>query len=172
LLLAGLAAFAAILALLTVALGRARFAVILAANLPFALLGGIAALWIVGLPLSLGAAVGLVTVFGITLRNGLMLLSHYKHLVTREGLAWSRTNAERGAVERVVPVLLTALVAALGLLPLAIGTGLPGQEIEGPMAIVILGGLITSTPLTLLMLPGVAERFLRSEHFVGPSDID
>ena len=171
LLLAGLAAFVAILALLTVALGRARFAVMLTANLPFALLGGIAALWIVGLPLSLGAAVGLVTVFGITLRNGLMLLSHYKHLVTREGLAWSRETAERGAIERVVPVLLTALVAALGLLPLAIGTGLPGQEIEGPMAIVILGGLITSTPLTLLVLPGVAERFLRAEHFAEPADI-
>jgi CzcA family heavy metal efflux pump len=172
LLLAGLAAFVAILALLTVALGRARFAVMLAANLPFALLGSIAALWILGLPLSLGAAVGLVTVFGITLRNGLMLLSHYKHLVTREGLAWSRETAERGAIERVVPVLLTAVVAALGLLPLALGTGLPGQEIEGPMAIVILGGLVTSTPLTLLVLPGIAERLLQSEHFAGPAAVD
>jgi len=170
LLLAGLGAFALILALLTVALGRARFAVLLAANLPFALLGGIAALWVVRLPLSLGAAVGLVTVFGITLRNGLMLLSHYRHLVSREGHAWSRETAERGAVERVVPVLLTALVAALALLPLAIGTGLPGQEIEGPMAIVILGGLISSTPLTLLVLPGMAERFLRPEHFTQPTD--
>lgn len=172
LLLAGLAAFVAVLALLTVALGRARLALILTANLPFALLGGIAALWILRLPLSLGAAVGLVTVFGITLRNGLMLLSHYKHLVTREGIAWSRATAERGAVERVVPVLLTAIVAALGLLPLAIGIGLPGQEIEGPMAVVILGGLVTSTPLTLLALPGIAERFVRPEHFAGPADID
>ena len=172
LLLAGLGAFALILALLTVALGRARFALMLAANLPFALLGGIAALWVVGLPLSLGAAVGLVTVFGITLRNGLMLLSHYEHLVAHEGLTWSRVTAERGAVERVVPVLLTALIAALGLLPLAIGTGLPGQEIEGPMAIVILGGLITSTPLTLLVLPWVAQWLLQSEHFAGPGDID
>jgi CzcA family heavy metal efflux pump len=172
LLLAGLAAFVVILALLTVALGRVQFAVMLAANLPFALLGGIAALWIVGLPLSLGAAVGLVTVFGITLRDGLMLLSHYKHLVAREGLTWSRATAERGAVERVVPVLLTALVAALGLLPLAIGTDLPGQEIEGPMAIVILGGLITSTLLTLLVLPCVAQWLLQPEHFAGPADID
>ena len=94
------------------------------------------------------------------------------HLVAREGLTWSRVTAERGAVERVVPVLLTAFVAALGLLPLAIGTGLPGQEIEGPMAIVILGGLITSTPLTLLVLPWVAQWLLQPEHFAGPGDID
>ena len=169
LLLAGLCAFALVVALLTVALGRLRFAMILGANLPFALLGGITSLWLMGLPLSLGAAVGLVTVFGITLRNGLMLLSHYQHLVTHDRLVWSRETAEQGSVERVVPVLLTALVATLGLLPLAIGTGLPGQEIEGPMAIVILGGLVTSTPLTLLVLPGMAERFLRAEHFSRPT---
>jgi Cu/Ag efflux pump CusA len=132
--------------------------VLLAVNLPFALLGGIAALWIAGLSLSIGVAVGLVTVFGITLRNGLMLLAHYRHLVIAEGSDWSPETATRGAVERVVPVLLTAAVTALGLLPLAAGSTLPGQEIEGPMAIVILGGLVTSTPLTL---PGLAGRFLR-----------
>ncbi len=159
--LAGFAALAAVLGLLTVALGRVRPALLLALNLPFALFGGIAALWIAGLPLSLGAAVGLVTVFGITLRNGLMLFAHYRHLVLAEGCAWSPQTAERGAVERVVPVLLTAVVTALGLLPLAIGIRLPGQEIEGPMAIVILGGLLSSTPLTLLALPGLAVRFLR-----------
>lgn len=161
LLLAAMAALAAVLALLTLALGGARPAVLLAVNLPFALLGGIAALWIVGLPLSIGAAVGLVTVFGITLRNGLMLLAHYRHLVIAEGCGWSFDTATRGAVERVVPVLLTAAVTALGLLPLAAGSTLPGQEIEGPMAIVILGGLVSSTPLTLLALPGLAARFLR-----------
>ncbi|HEV2303730.1 MAG TPA: efflux RND transporter permease subunit [Stellaceae bacterium] len=171
LLFAGLAALAAVLGLLTAALGRAWPALLLAFNLPFALMGGIAALWIAGLPLSLGAAVGLVTVFGITLRNGLMLLAHYRHLVLAEGLAWSPEAAERGAVERVVPVLLTAAVTALGLLPLAVGTGLPGQEIEGPMAIVILGGLVSSTPLTLLALPGLAARLLRPAHFIGPPEI-
>jgi Cu/Ag efflux pump CusA len=143
----------------------------LAINLPFALTGGIAALWIARLPLSLGAAVGLVTVFGITLRNGLMLLAHYRHLVSREGAVWSAQTAERGAVERVVPVLLTAAVTALGLLPLAIGARLPGQEIEGPMAIVILGGLLSSTPLTLLALPGLAARLLRAEHLAGPPEL-
>jgi CzcA family heavy metal efflux pump len=171
LLLSGLAAFAAVIGLLTVALGRARPAALLAVNLPFALLGGIAALWIAHLPLSIGAAVGLVTVFGITLRNGLMLLSHYQHLVTREGCLWSPETAERGAIERVVPVLLTAAVTALGLLPLAVGAHLPGQEIEGPMAIVILGGLLSSTPLTLLALPGLAARLLRPEHLAGPPEI-
>jgi CzcA family heavy metal efflux pump len=171
LLLAGLAALAALLGLLTVALGDWRPAALLALNLPFSLLGGIAALWIAALPLSLGAAVGLVTVFGITLRNGLMLLAHYRHLVGAEGLGWSPETAERGAIERVVPVLLTAVVTALGLLPLALGARLPGQEIEGPMAIVILGGLVSATPLTLLALPGLAARFLRPGHFAGPPDI-
>jgi CzcA family heavy metal efflux pump len=171
LLLSGLAAFAATLGLLTVALGHRRPAALLAINLPFALTGGIAALWIARLPLSLGAAVGLVTVFGITLRNGLMLLAHYRHLVSREGAVWSAQTAERGAVERVVPVVLTAAVTALGLLPLAIGARLPGQEIEGPMAIVILGGLLSSTPLTLLALPGLAARLLRAEHLAGPPEL-
>src|SRR5579884_2358394 len=171
LLLSGLAAFAAILGLLTVALGHWQPAALLAVNLPFALLGGIAALWIVHLPLSLGAEVGLIAVFGITLRNGLMLLAHYRHLVTKEGFGWSAETAERGAVDRIVPVLLTAGVAALGLLPLAVGAGLPGQEIEGPMAIVILGGLLSSTPLTLLALPGLTARFLKPEHFAGPPEI-
>jgi Cu/Ag efflux pump CusA len=110
-------------------------------------------------------------VFGITLRNGLMLLAHYQHLVTREGVAWSGETAERGAVERVVPVLLTAGMAALGLLPLAVGAHLPGQEIEGPMAIVILDGLLSSTPLTLLALPGLAVRLLRPEHLAGPPEV-
>jgi CzcA family heavy metal efflux pump len=163
LLLYGIGVFALITVLLTVALGAVRPAVLLAVNLPFSLLGGIVALWITGMPLSLGAAVGLVTVFGITLRNGLMLLAHYRHLVATEGVQWCGETADRGAVERVVPVLLTAVVTALGLLPLAIGTGLPGQEIEGPMAIVILGGLIIATPLTLLALPSLSSRLLRAE---------
>ncbi len=157
-------AFLLIMALLAAGLGGARPAILLAANLPFALIGGIAAIWIARLPLDLGAGVGLVTVFGITLRNGLMLFSHYRHLLAREGASWTGETAERGAVERVVPILLTATVTALGLLPLAAGAGLAGQEIEGPMAIVILGGLLSSTPLTLLVLPGLAARFLRREH--------
>ncbi|MBW4091708.1 MAG: efflux RND transporter permease subunit [Proteobacteria bacterium] len=157
---AGLA-LAAILGLLVIALRDGRTVLLLAANIPFALVGGVAAIWIAGLPVSLGAAVGFVTVFGITLRNALMLLSHYRTLVIEEGLPWSRETARLGAMHRLTPILMTASVTALGLLPLAIGASLPGQEIEGPMAIVILGGLCSSTVLTLLVLPMLATRFAR-----------
>ena len=79
------------------------------------------------------------------MRNSIMMVSHFEHLVNVEGVAWGLAAAMRGASERVVPILMTALVTALGLLPLAMGTGEAGQEIEGPMAMVILGGLIAST---------------------------
>ena len=92
-------------------------------------------------------------------------------MLISEGRGWSLHTAELGAVERAVPILLTAAVTALGLLPLALGAGWPGQEIEGPMAIVILGGLLSSTPLSLLVLPGLAARLLRPEHLIGPRDI-
>ena len=154
-------ALAAILGLLIIALRDARTVALLAVNLPFALVGGIVAIWIAGLPVSLGAAVGFVTVFGITLRNAIMLLSHYRSLVTEDGLPWSWETARLGAMNRLTPILMTAAVTALGLLPLAIGAHLPGQEIEGPMAIVILGGLFSSTALTLLVLPTLALRFAR-----------
>ncbi|HVB17728.1 MAG TPA: efflux RND transporter permease subunit [Stellaceae bacterium] len=160
---AGLA-FAAVLGLLAIALRDGRNVLLLTANLPFALIGGIAAVWITGIPVSLGAAVGFVTVFGITLRNALMLLSHYRRLVSEEGLPWSRETAQLGAMHRLTPILMTASVTALGLLPLAIRANLPGQEIEGPMAIVILGGLFSSTVLTLLVLPILALRYGRFER--------
>jgi Cu/Ag efflux pump CusA len=128
------------------------------ANLPFALVGGVAAVFLSGGWLSVGSLVGFVTLFGITTRNSMMLVSHYEHLVSQEGMAWGPEAALRGASERLVPVLMTALVTALGLLPLAIGSGEPGREIEGPMAIVIVGGLATSTLLNLLVLPSLALR--------------
>jgi Cu/Ag efflux pump CusA len=127
-------------------------------NLPFALVGGVLAVFLSSSELSIGSLVGFVTLFGITLRNSVMLLSHYEHLVSVEGLTWNRETALRGAQERLTPILMTALVTALGLLPLAIGSGEPGREIEGPMAIVILGGLATSTLLNLLVLPSLALR--------------
>lgn len=154
-------ALAAVLGLLFLALREGRTVALLAVNVPFALVGGVAAIWIARLPVSLGAAVGFVTVFGITLRNAIMLLSHYRTLVTEEGLPWSWETAKLGALHRLAPILMTASVTALGLLPLAIGAGLPGQEIEGPMAIVILGGLLSSTALTLLVLPVLALHFAR-----------
>ncbi|MEB8491297.1 efflux RND transporter permease subunit, partial [Acidithiobacillus ferriphilus] len=91
----------------------------------------------------------------------IMLIAHYQHLVGEEGVSWGRDAAIRGAQERLVPILMTALVTALGLLPLALTSGAPGNEIEGPMAQVILGGLITSTVLNLLVLPILAIRFGR-----------
>jgi Cu/Ag efflux pump CusA len=100
-------------------------------------------------------------VFGITLRNAIMLLSHYRSLVEVERLPWSATTAQTGAMDRLSPILITASVTALGLLPIALGSNLPGQEIQGPMAIVILGGLCSSTVLTLLVLPMLAIRFAR-----------
>jgi CzcA family heavy metal efflux pump len=128
-------------------------------NVPFSLIGGVAAIASIGGGLSLGAMVGLVTVFGISARNSILLLSHYEHLVGVEGRPWSAQTVTNGAQERLVPILMTAAVTALGLLPLAIGMNEPGQEIEGPMAVTVLGGLVSSTLLNLLVLPALAERY-------------
>jgi len=148
-----------IILLLSIVLGSARNLFLVLANLPFALVGGVLAVFASGGGLSLGSLVGFVTLFGITLRNSIMLISHYEHLVTVEGMTWGPDAALRGAAERLAPILMTALVTALGLLPLAIGSGAPGREIEGPLAIVILGGLLTSTALNLLVLPTLALRY-------------
>jgi CzcA family heavy metal efflux pump len=156
-------ALAAIIGLLVIALGQSRLVALLLVNVPLALIGGIAAVWVAGLTVSLGAAVGFVTVFGITLRNALMLLSRYRALVLAERSPWSVETARVGAMDRLSPILITACVTALGLLPIALGSNLSGQEIQGPMAIVILGGLCSSTLLTLLVLPLLAIRFAHIE---------
>ena len=147
--------------LLSIVMGNTRNLLLVLANLPFALLGGVLAVFASGGVLSLGSMVGFVTLFGITLRNSIMMISHYQHLVSYENMAWGLEAALRGASERLAPILMTALVTALGLLPLAIGSGAPGREIEGPMAMVILGGLATSTALNLLVLPTLALRYGR-----------
>ena len=130
-------------------------------NLPFAIVGGIVALVISGLPISLGALVGMVTLFGVSTRNAIMMLAHYEHLVRVDGVPWNLETAILGAGERMIPVLMTAMVTALALLPIALKPQAAGQEIEGPMAIVILGGLISSTILNLLLLPALALKFGR-----------
>lgn len=150
-----------IVLLLFLALRAARATALVLVNLPFALVGGVATVLAAGGNLSLGSMIGFVTLFGITLRNSIMLISHYQHLVEKEGMPWGPEAALRGASERLMPILMTATVTALGLLPLALRTGEPGNEIEGPMAIVILGGLVTSTVLNLLVLPALALRFGR-----------
>jgi Cu/Ag efflux pump CusA len=153
-----------IILLLSIVLMNVRNLLLVLANLPFALVGGVLAVFAGGGTLSLGAMVGFVTLFGITLRNSIMLISHYEHLVTVEGREWGYETAIKGASERLVPILMTALVTALGLLPLAIRSNAPGQEIEGPLAIVILGGLLTSTVLNLLILPTLALRYGKFER--------
>lgn len=161
LLLNSLLAGAGIVMLLWIAFGEPSRVALVLANLPFALVGGVLAVFATGGLLSLGSLVGFVTLFGIATRNAVMLVSHYDHLVRVEDRTWSAETATRGALERLGPILMTALVTGLGLLPLALGSGDPGREIEGPMAIVILGGLATSTVLTLLVLPTLALRFGR-----------
>jgi Cu/Ag efflux pump CusA len=152
--------------LLSLAFRNRRNLLLVLANIPFAMVGGILAVFVSGrLPggggLTLGSLVGFVTLFGITMRNSILLVSHYEDLVTDEGATWNLETAIRGASDRVVPILITALVTGLGLLPLALGAGSPGREIEGPMAIVIIGGLLTSTALNLLVLPTLAHRYGR-----------
>jgi Cu/Ag efflux pump CusA len=157
-------AAAGIVMLLWLAFGERSRLLLVLANLPFALVGGVFAVFLSGGLLSLGSLVGFVTLFGIATRNAVMLVSHYDHLVRLEGLQWGPGTAVRGALERLGPILMTALVTALGLLPLALGSGDPGREIEGPMAVVILGGLVTSTLLSLFVLPALAWRYGRFDR--------
>jgi Cu/Ag efflux pump CusA len=159
LLLHSLLAGAGIVMLLALAFGSTSRLLLVLANLPFALVGGVLAVFATGGLLSLGSLVGFVTLFGIATRNAVMLISHYDHLVTAEREPWGKEAAIRGALERLGPILMTALVTALALVPLALGSGDPGREIEGPMAIVILGGLLTSTLLSLFVLPALALRW-------------
>jgi CzcA family heavy metal efflux pump len=149
--------------MLYIAFGRLRNLLLTFANLPFALIGGVFAVMFTGGWISLGSLVGFVTLFGITLRNSIMLVSHYQHLIDVEGKTWNLETAILGASERLPSILMTALVTALGLLPLAIGSGQPGREIEGPMATIIVGGLVTSTILNLLILPTIMLHFGRFE---------
>jgi CzcA family heavy metal efflux pump len=149
--------------LLYFAFGNLRNLGLVLINIPFALVGGVLAAWLGGGYLSLGSIVGFVTLFGITTRNSIMMISHFEHLVANEGMAWGRETALRGAAERLLPILMTATVTALGVLPLALASETPGREIEGPMALIILGGLFTSTALNLLVLPSLALRYGRFE---------
>ena len=162
LLLLGSAAGVGTLLLLWLAFGSVRRLVLVLLNLPFALVGGVAAVYAMGGVLNVGSLVGFVTLFGITMRNGIMMVSHWQHLHEEEGVAWGPQVVFRGARERLAPVLMTALVTGLGLLPIALGSGEAGREIEGPMAVVILGGLISSTALSLFVLPVAYRRFGRS----------
>ncbi|MCB1747578.1 MAG: efflux RND transporter permease subunit [Gammaproteobacteria bacterium] len=148
-----------VLLLIYMAVGRLRYLLLIALNLPFSLAGGVAAVMLAGGVVSVGSVVGFVTLFGITVRNSIMLVSHYDHLVRVEGEPWNLTTALRGARERLPAILMTALVTALAMLPLTIDSDNPGREIMGPMAAIIVGGLCSSTVLNLLVMPALLCRF-------------
>ena len=127
--------------------------------MPLACVGGVVAVLLTGGDVALGSLVGFITVFGVAVRNGILLISHYRHLRAEEHLPVGRELIVRGAAERLSPILMTASSTALALVPLVARGNLPGHEIEYPMAIVIIGGLVSSTFLTLFLLPVLYEWF-------------
>ncbi len=163
LLINALIAAVAIVLLLSVVTRNTNNLLLILANLPFALIGGVLAVFVTGGQLSLGSMIGFVALFGITLRNSILMIAHYEHLVGAEGHTWNLSTAIEGAIDRLTPILMTSIVTALGVLPLALASGEPGREIEGPMAAVILGGLLTSMVLNLVVLPTLALRYGRFE---------
>ena len=164
LLIYGIAAAVAILLLLQASFGSFRLAVLLFLTLPMALVGGVLAVWLGEGVLSLGSLVGFLTVFGIAARNGILLIGHFQHLEREEGETFGPELVLRGAKERLAPIVMTAMATGLALVPLAIAGSIPGHEIEHPMAIVILGGLLTSTLLNLFVLPSLYLRFGKDKN--------
>lgn len=159
-LLAGLVAMLVIFFLLRVSLGNWRLATLSFLSLPVAMVGGVLAAFFASKGiLSLGSLVGFLTILGVAARNGIMLISHYQHLEEHEGETFGPALVLRGSIERVAPIMMTALTAGLALAPLVFAGNIPGHEIEHPMAIVILGGLITSTLVNLFIVPSLYLRF-------------
>jgi len=159
------------LVMLNLAIGSMRVALLVMVNLPLALIGGIVAIFLAESPnpitnfaavfgfgaytapvVSIASLVGFITLFGIAVRNGILLINHYNHLMQVEGVARGDAIVQ-GSMERLVPILMTALAAALGLVPLALASGKPGSELLAPLAIVTLGGLLTSTCLNVIVVP-------------------
>jgi CzcA family heavy metal efflux pump len=159
LLILGGAAIAGVFMMLVLAFGRARDALIVMINLPLALIGGVAGVFLAGGILSVASMIGFITLFGIATRNGIMLVSHIRHLLEVEGVTSFREAVERGAHERLLPILMTAMAAGLALIPLAMAAGESGSEIQTPMALVILCGLTTSTLLNMFVVPTLYLRY-------------
>jgi Cu/Ag efflux pump CusA len=162
--LAGLMALGGIIVLLYSEFRAWRHVILVLLSFLFALIGGILGVWVGGGSLSLGSLIGFVTVVGIAVRNGIMMVSHFRHLEYEEGMAFGNELAIRGALERLAPILMTALTAALALLPLVIAGNKPGHEIEYPMALVIVGGLLSSTLMNLLLVPALYRALGQVEH--------
>ncbi|MCC7324129.1 MAG: efflux RND transporter permease subunit [Gemmatimonadaceae bacterium] len=163
-----LLAVAAIFVILFAEFRSARTAALVMANLPLALIGGVAAVYLTGRVVSIASLVGFVTLFGVATRNGILLVAHYRQLLS-EGVAF-REAVVRGSLERLSPILMTALTAGLALIPLAMGGGEPGNELQTPMAIVILGGLLSATALNMLVVP--ALYWLFGERTVAVASVD
>ena len=152
----GLLSLVALGLIFTVLFGRYRsvpLALIIMASIPLALIGSVAALWLSGQPLSVASMVGFITLAGITARNGILKISHYLNLALHEGETFGPALVVRGSLERLTPVLMTALSAGLALLPLVVGADEPGREILHPVAVTILGGLVSATVLDTLLTP-------------------
>jgi Cu/Ag efflux pump CusA len=158
-------AAALILLLLQASFRRWRLAVLTFLTLPMALVGGVLAAWMAGGIISLGSLVGFFTVFGIAARNGILLINHCQHLEDVEGMEFGPRLVLRGARERLAPILMTSLATGLALVPLVAFGLRPGHEIEHPLAVVILGGLVTSTLLNLFIVPSLYLRFAHSRSY-------
>jgi Cu/Ag efflux pump CusA len=152
----------AIFLILSTAFGSSRDASLIMLNLPLALIGGVVGVYLAGGVLSVASIVGFITLFGIATRNGIMLVSHIRWVQEHEGISDLHAAVVRGATERVVPILMTALAAGLALVPIALSAGQPGSEIQAPMAMVIMFGLLSSTALNMLVVPVVYARFGRA----------
>jgi CzcA family heavy metal efflux pump len=155
LLLMGAGVIVAILLILSTAFHSTRDALIIMLNLPLALVGGVVGVYFAGGVLSVASIIGFITLFGIATRNGIMLVAHIRHLREVDGVTDLRQAVATGATERLAPILMTALAAGLALIPIAAGMGKPGSEIQAPMAMVILFGLLTSTALNMVVVPAV-----------------
>jgi len=155
----GIGVIAGLFMLLVLAFGRPRDALLIMLNLPLALIGGVVGVFLAGGILSVASMIGFITLFGIATRNGIMLVSHIRHLMEQEGVSDFREAVERGARERLIPILMTATAAGLALIPLALGGGKSGSEIQTPMAIVILCGLASSTLLNMVVVPAMYLRY-------------
>jgi CzcA family heavy metal efflux pump len=165
----GIGTALAIFLLLQVSFRSWRLAALSFFTLPMALVGGVLAAFMTGGVLSLGSLVGFFTVFGIAARNGILMINHFQHLEQYEGEKFGRALVLRGARERLAPILMTTLAAGLAILPLVIAGEIPGHEIEHPLAVVVLGGLFTSTLLNLFVVPSLYLRFAKGRPFFRPA---